>query len=214
MNKRTIGIILAAVVMIGGFFWLTKPKPANSTSSVAASNHVEGLGSKKVTLVEYGDYQCPACGAYHPILKSIYNTYKDQIFFQFRNYPLESLHQNARAGARAAEAANIQGKFWEMHDLIYENQKDWESSSDPLSYYKSYAEKVGVKDMAKFEKDYRSSVVNDIINADLKEGAKFSITGTPTFVLNGKKIENPRDQTAFNKLIDDTIAKQTPKTSN
>ena len=83
-----------------------------------------------------------------------------------------------------------------------------------MSYYKSYAEKAGVKDLAKFEKDYRSSAVNDIINADLKEGAKFSITGTPTFVLNGKKIENPRDQTAFNKLIDDTIAKQTPKTSN
>lgn len=213
MNKRVIGIIVAAIVVIGGFLWLTKPKPTNLSTTAKPSTHIDGTGSKKVTLVEYGDYQCPACGAYYPIVKAMFVTHKDQIYLQFRNFPLESLHQNARAGARAAEAANIQGKFWEMHDALYEGQQTWGTSSDPFSYFSGYAKQVGVADMTKFAADYKSSAVNDIINADLKEGGKFQITGTPTFILDGKKIENPRDAVAFNKLIDDEIAKKNPTTT-
>ena len=214
MNKSTLGIIVAIIVVFAGFFWLTKPKPATTNSSSKPSSHIEGTGSKNVTLVEYGDFQCPACRAYHPIVKSLFDTYKDRIFFQFRNYPLESLHQNARAGARAAEAAHLQGKFWEMHDALYENQQTWGTASDPLSFFTGYAKQVGVSDLTKFSTDYKSTVVNDVINADMKEGGKFSITGTPTFVLDGKKIDNPRDPAAFNKVIDDEIAKKaapTPK---
>lgn len=206
MNKRVIGIIAAIIIVIGGFLWLTKPQPETATTA-KASSHIDGTGSKNVTLVEYGDYQCPACSAYFPIVKSTVEKYKEQIFFQFRNYPLESLHQNARASARAAEAAALQGKFWEMNAVLYQNQKSWEKAGDPLSYFTSYAKQIGITDTAKFTTDYKSAKVNDIINADLKEGQKFSITGTPTFILNGKKItENPRDQAAFEKLIEDAIA--------
>lgn len=211
MNKRMIGFIVAIIIAIGGFIWLTKPKPVTSGNSAQPSNHIEGSGKANITLVEYGDYQCPACGAYHPLVKSLVETYKEQIFFQFRNYPLEAIHQNARAGARAAEAASLQGKFWEMHDALYQYQKAWESSSDPLSLYKDYAKQVGVADLAKFSTDYKSSAINNLINADLKVGAKFQITGTPTFVLDGKKIDNPRDQAAFNKLIDEAIAAKSKK---
>src|SRR6185369_7805712 len=100
MNKKVIGIIVAVIVVVGGFLWLTKPKPkaTNSTGdSTLVSNHVQGKGTKNVTLVEYGDFQCPACGAYYPIVKSLVEKYQDDIIFQFRNFPLETLHQNARA---------------------------------------------------------------------------------------------------------------------
>jgi len=214
MNKKVIGIIVAVIVVVGGFLWLTKPKPKATTSSgdnSLVSNHIEGKGSKNVTLIEYGDYQCPACGSYYPIVKTLQEKYQDEIFFQFRNYPLETLHQNARAGARAAEAANIQGKFWEMHDALYENQKSWESAGDPLSFYKQYAQQVGVADIAKFTTDYKSSAVNSIINADLEAGQKFSITGTPTFILDGKKLTtNPNSADAFYKVIDAEILKKNP----
>ena len=207
MNKRFIGTILAVILVVAGFLWLTKPNPDSASSSAQPTNHIEGEGAKGITLIEYGDYQCPACGSYYPVLKSLVETYKADIFFQFRNYPLDSIHQNARAGARAAEAANMQGKFWEMHDMLYENQTSWQSASDPLSFYTSYAKQIGIADIDKFTTDYKSAAVNDLINADLKEGQKLSITSTPTFVLDGKKLEeNPRDQESFNKLIADAIA--------
>ncbi len=214
MNKRFIGIVLAITVVVGGFLYLTKPKQAVTTpngDSSAASKHIEGKGAKNVTLVEYGDFQCPACGAYYPIVKSLVEKYQADIYFQFRNNPLESLHQNARAASRAAEAASIQGKFWEMHNALYENQKAWENSPDPLALFKEYAKQVGVSDITKFATDYKSAAVNSIINADLQSGKKYSITGTPTFVLDGKKIEtNPNSADAFNKLIDAAIAKKNP----
>lgn len=216
MNKNTLGIIAAIIIVIVGFFVLTTPKPPTknkdgTTANAAVSDHIEGKGGKKVTLVEYGDYQCPACGAYHPILKTLFDKYQSDIYFQFRNNPLETLHQNARAGARAAEAASIQGKFWEMHDALYENQKAWESASDPLVYYTEYAKQVGVADLTKFATDYRSATVNNIINADLEAGKQYSITGTPTFILDGKKLENnPNSADAFNKIIDAEITKKNP----
>ena len=215
MNKKVIGIIIAIIVVVAGFLWLTKPKTNDSASGNSlVSSHIEGEGAKNVTLVEYGDFQCPACGQYYPLVKALAEKYHADIFFQFRNYPLESLHQNARAGARAAEAANIQGKFWEMHDALYENQQSWSGASDPLSFFTQYASQIGVADITKFELDYKSAAVNSIINADLQAGQKFSITGTPTFVLDGVKLsENPSSAEAFYKLIDDAIAKKS-STSN
>jgi len=206
MNKKTISIILAIIVVIAGFLWLTKPAPKTASTNAKPSSHIEGEGGKNVTLVEYGDFQCPACGQYYPVVKAVVEKYKADIFFQFRNFPLESLHQNARAGSRAAEAANMQGKFWEMHDALYENQQSWQSAGDPLTLFTTFAKSIGITDTAKFVTDYKSSATNDIINADLKEGQKFNITGTPTFILNGKKVDNPRDQAAFDKMIEDAIA--------
>jgi len=207
MNKRLIGMILGAILVIGGFIWLTRP---STSSGSQATNHVTGQGSSGVTLIEYGDFQCPACKAFYPVVKEIKSKYASQIFVQFRHYPLEAIHPNARAAARASEAAHKQGKFWEMHDILYENQDAWKDSSDPLTYFKGYAQQVGVTDLTKFETDYRSGEVNDIINADLKEGQKLSITATPTFVLDGKMLTtNPASAEEFYKLIDAAIASKT-----
>lgn len=213
MNKRFVGMVLGAIIVVVSFLWLTQPS-TETDSSAKATNHTLGKGGKGVTLLEYGDYQCPACGTFHPVVKQIVQKYEADIIFQFRNYPLEAIHTNARAGSRAAEAANLQGKFWEMHDMLYENQSSWSSVTDPYQVFKGYAQQIGVADLAKFETDYRSSAVNDIINADLREGQKIEITSTPTFILDGKVLkENPNTIEAFYKLIDDAIAAKS-NTSN
>lgn len=212
MNKRLVMIIVGIVVVVGGFIFITRPRAnAPSSANASPSNHVMGANTKNVTLIEYGDYQCPACGQYYPVVKQVTDKYQNDILFQFRNFPLESIHKNARAGARAAEAADLQGKYWEMHDQLYENQNTWAGSSDPLSFFEGYAKAVGITDMAKFDSDYKSASVNAVINADLKEGQAIGANSTPTFVLDGTKVtDNPHSVEAFYKLIDDAIAKKNP----
>lgn len=208
MSKRVIGIIILCILAVAGFLWLTRPDPGSSSLG-QPTNHIFGQGAKNVTLIEYGDFQCPACAVYYPIVEAVTEKYKADIFFQFRNFPLESIHQNARAAARAAEAADMQGKFWEMYDVLYQSQDSWKNVSDPLSFFTAYARQIGVADLEKFATDYRSTVVNAIINADLKEAQKLGASSTPTFVLDGVTLkDNPRDLEAFNKLIDDAIAKK------
>lgn len=209
MDKRFAVILAAIVVILGGVFWFTRDKSSSKTSSssnsAALSNHVIGQNAKKVNLTEYGDFQCPACGAYYPLTKQILQKYQNDIAFQFRNFPLSSIHQNARAAARAAEAADKQGKYWEMHDLLYEQQKSWETSSNASSVFEGYATQLGLK-LDQYKTDYASNGVNDTINADYDEGQKLNITGTPTFFLQGKKIDNsPQNIDDFSKLIDQAI---------
>lgn len=210
--KRTIIIIIAVILAIAGFFWLTKPA---EEVKAEPSNHVIE-GNSGVVLIEYGDFQCPACGAYHPILQDLKVTYSGIVTFQFRHFPLESLHKNARAASRAAEAAGIQGKFWEMHDMLFENQQSWQDTNDPVSIFESYAEAIGITDLVKFTTDYKSSEVNAVINADLNEGRALGATSTPTFVLDGKKLdENPNSPEAFAALLNQAITDKggTPPTS-
>ena len=207
MNKRFLAILIVIVVGLGGIYWLTTKnnKVGVPSSKAQASNHLFGQGKKGVTLIEYGDYQCPACGAYYPLVKDITNKYQADITFQFRNFPLVQLHQNAFASARAAEAASKQNKFWEMHDTLYEQQKTWETSSNPYGIFAGYAGQLGL-DLAKFKQDYESTEVNDVINADAQMAQALGATGTPTFVLDGKKLDqNPQDEAAFSKLIDGAI---------
>ncbi len=208
MSKRFLAILLAIIVVFGGAFYLAKHKDnssGNNTSNVQPTNHIEGDGAKNVTLIEYGDYQCPACGAYYPLLKQVFDKYKADIHFQFRNFPLVQIHKNAFLGARAAEAADKQGKFWEMHDILYEQQQTWGDSNDPTPSFIGYAGQLGLN-VDTFKADMASANVNDLINADIQEGQKLGANSTPTFVLNGKKIDNPRSLDDFNKLIDNAIA--------
>ena len=199
MSKRFILVVVVCILALIGIFVIAKPKanaPSSSNSNAQPSNHVEGQGSKHVTLVEYGDYECPICFEYYPTVKQVQAQFNSEIYFQFRNLPLFQIHQNAFAGARAAEAASLQGKFWQMHDTLYNNQdpngqSGWVASSDPLdNYFVTFAQQIGLN-VTQFKQDYASSQVNDTINADL---AAFNKTGqseaTPTFFLDGKYISN------------------------
>jgi protein-disulfide isomerase len=205
--SKAFWVAIAAVIVIFGGVLLFKGGDANapSNANAKATNHLIGNGKTGVVLIEYGDYQCPFCGQYYPLVKQVQQKYNDQITFQFRNLPLLQIHQNAFAGARAAEAASLQGKFWQMHDALYENQNAWSNSPKALTIFEDYAKQLGM-DTNKFKKDFSSSAVNDSINADI---LAFDNTkqekSTPTFFLDGKKIK-PTSVDEFSKLIDGEIA--------
>lgn len=211
MNNRFLLILIGCIVVLGGIFFITKNKKDDATTNNQAtpSQHVTGKTDSKVVLIEYGDFECPACSAYFPIVTQIKNDYKDKIAFQFRHFPLVQIHQNAMASARAAEAAGKQGKFWEMHDLLYGQQDAWAKSSNATAIFEDYATQLGIN-VDQFKTDSASSAVLDTINADVREGQKLNVTGTPTFVLNGQVItETPQTYEAFAKILDEAIQKQT-----
>lgn len=200
MSKQFLGILAAVIVGLGLIFWISSGKKSDNggsnSSGAQPTQHVTGEGAKGVTLVEYGDYQCPVCGSYYQPVKEVVAKYSKDIKFQFRNLPLVQIHPNAFAGARAAEAAGKQNKYWEMHDLLYENQQLWSSSSNPLTIFQGFAQQLKL-DMTKFNSDYSSSAINDLIQADITE---FGKTGqqqaTPTFFIDGVYVAN-------DKLADD-----------
>lgn len=205
-NRFFITLLVIIAVVIGAFVFTKQGSDTESPSSSAQpTNHVKGSESSGVVLVEYGDFQCPACAQYFPIVQQVYEKYKDKIQFQFRHFPLVQIHQNAFVSSRAAEAASNQDKFWEMHDLLYQNQQTWGTASNPNTFFDSYAKSLGL-DISKFQQDMASQQTNDKINADVAEAKKLSASSTPTFVLDGKKIENPRSLEEFEKVLDDALA--------
>lgn len=165
---------------------------AAATQNGTIGDHVAGSTAGKVILVEYGDYQCPGCGGAHPNFKSLTETYADDVTFIFRNLPLTSIHPNARAAAGVAEAAGLQGKFWEMHDILFENQNDWGNldASKRATVFESYAKGLNL-DIEKYNTDLAGTSVNQKIQFDQ---ALFKTTGaelsTPTFFLNGEKLDD------------------------
>jgi protein-disulfide isomerase len=212
MDKRFIGVLVIVAAVLIGVFAITNHKSAAPAGPKAGlTNHIEGKSTTGVKLIEYGDYECPACYQYYPVVKQVAAKYNDQITFQFRNFPLTSLHKNAFAGARAAESADLQGKFWQMHDILYDNQdpngqQGWVASNDPLSYFTQFATSLGLN-ITKFKSDYASSYVNDRINKDEAEAFSLNFSGTPSFVLDGQPITNPSPTLdAFSKIIDKAIA--------
>lgn len=214
-NRFFISLLVVMALVVGGFA-VFKQHKNQAGNTVPPTNHVLGTGASGVTLTEYGDFQCSACFQYEPLVQQVINKYKDQITFQFRNFPIVSKHPNAFSAARAAEAADKQGKFWEMHNKLYETQDPngktgWAGSSNPLTFFEEFATGLGL-DITKFKTDFASTAVNDLINADITAGKLVPVDGTPTFQINGKKIENPTSLEAFNKLIDEAIAAKKPTT--
>jgi protein-disulfide isomerase len=188
-SKFMVGFLVVAVVVLVGLFVINnKPTtPATATTSAAKVNgnelHKTGTGTK-VTVVEFGDYQCPACSEVEPIIEKLTANYATKITFVFRNYPL-SIHPNALAAAEAAEAASAQGKVWEMHNKLYAAQKDWAdlSSADALNTFVGYAESLGL-DTTKFKSDVTNKAYASIISADKADGDALTLSGTPSFFIN------------------------------
>jgi protein-disulfide isomerase len=156
-----------------------------STLKPAVNNddHIEGSLSAPVEIVEFGDYQCPYCGQAYPIIKDIQVLYEGQIKFIFRNFPLTEIHQHAFLAAQSAEAAALQGKFWEMHDAIYENQA---RLSEDL--FLELATELGL-DLEKFKKDVASAEVKEKVEGDFESGVRSGVNGTPSFYVNGQKFD-------------------------
>jgi protein-disulfide isomerase len=211
VNRFWIVLTVVVVILIG-LFVATGNKNDTVTftgdaKQIQSDDHVRNGKDKKVTLIEYADFQCPSCGSYYPLLKQLEEKYSEQVSFVFRHFPIISIHPNAFAAARAAEAASNQGKFFEMHDKLFETQSAWgEVSTNQQSLFEGYAEELGL-DMVKFKADYASEAVANRINRDVASAKQFSISGTPTFIINGEKIVNPVDIGAFETLLNEAIKK-------
>ena len=157
--------------------------PNQSSPSQAGLTKPNVKVSSPVVLEEYGDYQCPPCGQLYPELKQIEHDYGNQVQIVFHHFPLMKIHKNALAAAHAAEAARNQNKFWEMHDRLYRNQKEWTELDDPRPVFISYARQLGLN-IDKFKQDMESNQIDQRISADIQRGTSISVTGTPTVFLD------------------------------
>lgn len=173
-------------------------------------DHVFNEGKSPVVLIEYGDFQCPGCAGAHPRVKALMSEYGNKLQFVFRNFPLVQAHPNAKAAASAAEAAGLQGKYWEMHDYLFDKQNEWGMSTpnDRTNLFVSYAAQLGLN-IEKFREDIASEAVAKKINYDLALAGKDGARSTPTFTLNGTLIEQSvwSNDEAWRALIDEEIAK-------
>jgi protein-disulfide isomerase len=150
-------------------------------------DHIDGPADAAVTLVEYGDYECPYCGAAYPIVKEIQQRMGDRLRFVFRNFPITTSHPHAEQAAEAAEAAAVQDTFWEMHDVLYENQRRLD---DPALH--SYAEQVGL-DVARFDREMAEHVHASRVREDFMSGVRSGVNGTPSFYINGVRHDDSYD---------------------
>jgi protein-disulfide isomerase len=158
-------------------------RPANQAESSAGLSKPNVKVSSPVVLEEYGDYQCPPCGQLYPDLKEIEKEYGNQVQIVFHHFPLMKIHKNALLAAHAAEAARNQNKFWEMHDLLYRNQKEWSELADPRPVLESYAKQLSLN-LETFDHDLGSNQIDQKISADIQRGTAQGVTGTPTVFLD------------------------------
>ena len=151
-------------------------------------DHVQGSPSARVTLVEYGDYECPYCGQAYPIVKDVQARMGKGLRFVFRNFPISTSHPHAELAAEAAEAAAAQGRFWEMHDLLYERQRHL--TDDDLH---AYAQELGL-DVARFDEELAGHLYTDRVHEDFMSGVRSGVNGTPTFYINGVRHDDSYEE--------------------
>jgi protein-disulfide isomerase len=192
-------LIIAAIVRGGG-------EPV-IIGGISPGDNVGGNPASTVVLVEYGDYQCPACAAYDPIVRELASEFGDRIAVVYRHFPLRTIHKNADLAARAAEAAGVQGKFWEMHQALYQTQRQWKDSNEAANMFANIAVGFGL-DRERFMADIDSSAVRTKVDSDALGGTRAGINGTPTFFLNGKRIE-PASYEDFRALIEEALRSST-----
>lgn len=214
MSKKTIFIIfVVAVISLAILIFCLNCKTAVSTKpisltldKVAETDHYLGNKEAKLVIVEYSDFQCPACAYYEPIARQAVEAYKDKAVLIYRDFPLRQIHKNSDVAAQAVEAAGKQGKFFEMSEKMFINQQNWSNSDNPNDIFLTYAEELGLdKDL--FVADSISKIIKDKIENDLASGEEFDLTYTPTFYFNGDKVENPQDLESFKVLIEEYLNK-------
>lgn len=216
MRRKNMGrrflIWGSALIVIGLLVWgvvaaVQNVPQGGTVATVSELDHVRGNPDAKTILVEYSDFQCPACAYYESFVKQILADHGQDLQFVYRHFPLTTLHKNAALAAHASEAAAKQGKFWEMHDKLLENQTKWAESNDAKRIFIDYA--IDLKlDTKKFEEDLTSDEVKSRVNIDITSGNAANVQATPTFYLNGKEVTPLKDYAEFKAAIENAI--QTP----
>ncbi len=196
-----VGVIYALVRLTGSS---TPSAPPSTITAVSSTDHTKGTG--KAILIEYADFQCPACKAYEPILRQLTSEISDQVTLVYRYFPLVTIHQNAEAAAWAAEAAGKQGKFWEMHDKLYDGQDSWADERNPQVVFQQYAKDLGLN-VEQFTQDSSSGPVRSRVSSDIDSGNSAGINATPTFYLNGQPFSAPTNYADFKSAILKAIGK-------
>jgi protein-disulfide isomerase len=225
-SKTAPILVIIAGVLVAGAFAIYMSRQGSAAEKAGApavpaspnvgttgqALRVRGAADAKITLVEFGDYQCPTCAQYHPIVMELLNRYAGKLKLEYHHFPLISIHPFAMQAAIAAEAAANQGKFWEMHDLLFERQPEWGDVRRPLpneaaaeAVFLQYALRIGL-DSNKFMQDLRSPDARDRVLADVKKGNPIVLKGTPTFILDGQMIHDLPNLEWFIDYIDRKLA--------
>lgn len=207
-----IGLVTVGI-MAAGIFFLSKPvstdlseaRQVNQSILVKPDSSQTGPKDARVTFVEFGDLQCPACAQALPTIQKLKEEYRGKVNFVFRHYPLPQ-HKNAVISAMAAEAAGEQNKFWEMHDKLYENQAEWAETANALEIFVKYAKELSL-DTNKFKKAVEDGKFKDKILRDEGDGAAAQIRYTPTFFINGKIVEGSSSFDVLKSGIDAELNK-------
>jgi len=188
LKNPWVVIAIITVVLFGGAIIFSSSETQISNEGVeVVEAHIAGNPDATVSLVEYSDLQCPACATFQPIVTELLAQYGDKMKFEYRHFPLP-MHPFALRAAVAAEAAGQQDKFYEFHDMVFQNQDEWSKASSPNSFFIKYASDLGL-DVEKFKSQMESTDLRDKVMSDQKAGRELGITGTPTFYLNGEKME-------------------------
>jgi protein-disulfide isomerase len=189
--KPLVIIILAVAVAAGAAVYLSRQpdQPAETSGApvhadIKGGGHIRGPENAPLTLVEFGDYQCPSCGAYHPLVKEILSRYPQQLRLEFHHFPLVTIHPNSMLASQAVEAAGEQGKYWEMHDAVFDHQNEWAGSPNAEPVFIALASGLGL-DVNKFMQALRSPQIQERILKDVERGNNAHVEAVPTFFING-----------------------------
>ncbi|MEK7157674.1 MAG: DsbA family protein [Patescibacteria group bacterium] len=210
LSIRAVAFWGIFVIVIGGMiFGMIKAASYNSTSKkeslvltspITAGDWVRGSKDAKVIIIEYSDFQCPACTYYYNLAKQAHKDFGDRIAIVYRHFPLRNIHANADVAALSAEAAGKQNKFWEMHDMIFETQENWKNEKNAQEIFIEYAGKLDL-DAEQFKKDLDLKELKQKIEADYQSGVTIGVNHTPTIFVNGIEIQNPKDYEEFKQII-------------
>lgn len=207
LNRIGGWVVVAAI--LGGVAWglsrvgggAQAPSQSILADAVSDTDWVKGSASAPMVLVEYGDFQCPACASFYPVVKQLSEEMGDSVRIVFRHFPLRQNHQHAQLAAQAAEAAGRQEKFWEMHDLLFERQASWSKEANPEATFVDYASSLDLN-VDRFRTDMHAQEFEDKIESHVQSGERAGVRGTPTFFLNGKLLKTPRNYEEFKEVID------------
>lgn len=210
IRNWSTGLLVVGVLVFGGYrAWKWASTPIETVDvqgvlGVAEGDWVKGNPEAQITIVEYADYQCLACASYQPLVKRIVEEYSDNLKVVYRHFPLGTIHSTAFNAAKASEAAGNQDKFWEMHDMLFAKQEEWSDEKNAKDNFFGYAENLGL-DIEKFKSDFESDEVKERVEKDLFDGQRLGVSATPTFYMNGEKLNGIKDYDDFASRIDELI---------
>jgi protein-disulfide isomerase len=206
-NKvNLIGWLVVILVIAGAaVFSLSSQKQVTEVQTevleLDETDHVRGAAEARVQIMEYADFQCPACATYHSVVAEVLAKYPDDVSLVFRHFPLTNIHPNAVSAGKAAEAAGGQDAFWEMYDLLFTRQAEWSTALDSYTMFEGYANELGL-DTDAFGLSFNSGATLELVMSDSRGADALRLTSTPTFFINGEQVSVTPSIDAFSELID------------